>query len=324
MKKVSVIIPVYNVEKYLSECVDSVLHQSYQNFEIILVDDGSKDKSGEICDKYASSDSRISVIHKENGGASSARNVGMDSANGEYIFFLDSDDRIENTALEKLLTAITENDCDIAFCQAYAIDEDTERVNKSNYGYHRDYGSGSAQSFFSEMVKYKEFHVAVWMLLYKRAFLKKNKLRFVEGIMYEDCIFSFQVYSLAEKAVHVNEYLYYRRYRDNSVMTSKKTEKNFVSAVRAYYEVVAFSFDVSDSIATEKYLSRIAFNAVNNYRALSVSDKKKHRKEYRELKKNILENKSFGDRSLKASCHGKIFWIMYKITEKLFNNTEVQ
>ena len=174
------------------------------------------------------------------------------------------------------------------------------------------------------MVKYKEFHVAVWMLLYKRAFLENNKLRFVEGIMYEDCIFSFQIYCLAEKAVHVNEYLYYRRYRDNSVMTSKKTEKNFISAVRAYYEVVVFSFDVSDSIATEKYLSRIAFNAVNNYRALSVYDKKKHRKEYRELKKNILENKSFGDRSLKASCYGKIFWIMYKITEKLFNKTEVQ
>ena len=100
---ISVIIPVYNVEEYLCECVDSVLVQTYQNFEIILVDDGSTDSSGRICDEYAEKDSRISVIHQENRGPSKTRNTGLNNANGKYIYFLDSDDYIENNALELLV-----------------------------------------------------------------------------------------------------------------------------------------------------------------------------------------------------------------------------
>lgn len=106
MKKVSIILPIYNVEKYLEKCVNSVINQTYQNIEVILVDDGSKDSSGRICDKLVESDNRIKVIHKKNGGLASARNAGYEAATGEYIMYIDSDDVIKNGIAEKCVSAM--------------------------------------------------------------------------------------------------------------------------------------------------------------------------------------------------------------------------
>ena len=116
---ISVVIPVYNTEKYLKECIDSVINQSYNNLEIILVDDGSTDNSLEICNKYADMDKRIKVIHKNNGGLSDARNVGIENANGKYITFVDSDDFIENDMYELLYNDVCENNAEIAGCDYY-------------------------------------------------------------------------------------------------------------------------------------------------------------------------------------------------------------
>ena len=110
---VSIIVPVYNAERYLHRCIDSVLAQTYTNFELLLINDGSKDNSGEICDKYAVKDSRIRVFHKENGGVSSARNMGIDEAKGEWLSFIDSDDWIEPTMYEKMLQELIGNNADI-------------------------------------------------------------------------------------------------------------------------------------------------------------------------------------------------------------------
>ena len=110
MKKVSIILPIYNVEKYLEKCVNSVINQTYQNIEVILVDDGSKDSSGRICDKLVESDNRIKVIHKKNGGLASARNAGYEAATGEYIMYIDSDVVIKNGIAEKCVSAMEKND----------------------------------------------------------------------------------------------------------------------------------------------------------------------------------------------------------------------
>lgn len=115
MVKVSVVIPVYKVEKYLRECVDSVLAQSCTELEVILVDDGSPDRCGQICDEYAAADKRVSVIHKQNGGLSDARNAGLKRASGKYVLFVDSDDMIANNAVEKLLAAAEKNDAQIVY-----------------------------------------------------------------------------------------------------------------------------------------------------------------------------------------------------------------
>lgn len=315
--QVSVIVPVYNVEKYLSECVDSLLNQTYQNFEIILVDDGSKDGSSDICDAYGAKDNRIRSIHKENGGASTARNVGLDIATGEFVFFLDSDDWLERTTLEKLLAPMKDEEIEVTFCEAYAVDEDTGEVSMQNYGYHRDYGIGSGDQFFTEMVQHREFHVAVWMLLYRKSFLSRENIRFVENIVYEDCIFSYQVFHRALKVACVHEYLYHRRCRRNSVMTSQKTAHHYVSAKRAYEEVVAAYSAFGCVVSDAPYVVRIAHNAINNYRALSSSDRKKFRADFKELKISIREHNYYSDKALHASYYGKVAWVLYKISEKL-------
>ena len=119
MDLISVIIPIYNVEQYLKECLESVINQTYRNLEIILVDDGSKDKSGKICDEYKNKDERIKVVHKENGGLSDARNAGMKIATGKYIQFIDSDDFIDKDMIETLYNLIIENEADISMCSNY-------------------------------------------------------------------------------------------------------------------------------------------------------------------------------------------------------------
>ena len=132
LDEISVIIPIYNVEKYLEKCIDSVLAQTYRNIEIILVDDGSTDKCADICDSYLKKDSRVKVIHKVNGGLSSARNAGLDIAEGDFISFVDSDDFIEKEMLEKLYEALMEADADMAVCNFRWIDTNGARIAKQS------------------------------------------------------------------------------------------------------------------------------------------------------------------------------------------------
>lgn len=129
MVKVSCIVPVYNSCKYLRRMLDSILGQSFNDFELILIDDGSTDSSGEICDEYASKDSKICVYHKENGGVSSARNLGLSKAEGKYIIFMDSDDLIAPNMLQALVTDLESNDADIAMCEWQAVSEDFCKIN---------------------------------------------------------------------------------------------------------------------------------------------------------------------------------------------------
>ena len=122
--KISIIVPIYNVEKYLRKCIDSILNQSYDNLQIILVDDGSPDNCPKICDEYLNKDNRIQVIHKSNGGLSSARNAGIKVANGKYIAFIDSDDYIELNMIEKLVNAIEKSNADLCICGIRWVNKD--------------------------------------------------------------------------------------------------------------------------------------------------------------------------------------------------------
>lgn len=128
--KISIIVPVYKAEPYLKKCIDSILNQTFKDFELILVDDGSPDRCGEICDEYALKDSRIKIIHKENGGQSSARNVGLDIAQGEYIGFVDSDDWIEPDMYKKLFKVLKNDNVDMAICNINSIKDKKLRDRK--------------------------------------------------------------------------------------------------------------------------------------------------------------------------------------------------
>lgn len=315
---ISVIIPVYNVEEYLRECVDSVLTQTYQNFEIILVDDGSTDSSGQICDEYASNDERICVIHQKNSGPSKTRNTGLDNATGKYIYFLDSDDYIENNALELLVNTAESNNADLVFFDAHSFTDEGSEV-KQGYVVKGTYDSKSGYEILSELHNNKDYHCAIYLLFIKHQLLIDNKISFLEAAYCsEDMLFSYQVYCSAEKTVQCKNTLYHRRYRSGSIVTSKKSQRHFRSCRDVYEEIRDYSKKIGktgDYMATE-YTVRCAFNALDTYKKISKEDQKLCKNEYRALKKEILSHSAFGNTALRMRCYGKMFWFIYKVFEK--------
>ena len=206
----SVIIPVYNVAKFLPECLNSVINQTYKNLEIILVNDGSTDNSGKICDEYALKDDRIKVIHKKNGGLSDARNTGLKSCNGTLIAFLDSDDYLAKDFYEKLITSIETDNSDIAIGETYYVYPDEIKTN----GWVNYYNFKSNKKIISS-IKDKSnliYACACWNKVYKSELIKNNKLQFPYGLYMEDLPFTFASTIYASKISLVkNAILYYRR-----------------------------------------------------------------------------------------------------------------
>lgn len=215
-KKISVIIPVYNVENYLEQCLNSVINQTFKDLEIICVNDNSTDKSLEILKKYAKMDKRINIISTLNYGLGAARNYGLKQATGDYIFFLDSDDWIRDDALELLYNKISDLDLEILFYQLINyMDEDGSLVNDQIYDHvcfqQEDLNKKSIFTF--EDVKNNLFQIPVvaYSKLYKREFIEKNNYRFPEGILYEDNEFFYNVFFNCKKAGFLKEHLLYRR-----------------------------------------------------------------------------------------------------------------
>jgi glycosyltransferase involved in cell wall biosynthesis len=221
MKLISVIVPVYNVEQYLRRCVDSILTQSYQNLEIILVDDGSTDSSGDICDWYKKQNGRIKVIHKENGGLSSARNAGLDIADGEYIGFVDSDDWIVENMYETLLTLLISTNSDVVGCRWREVTHAHSSSAKSRKQYpfkiyeHDDI----LINFFKD-----EFKSSVCSRLYKTDVIKN--IRFFEGRIHEDYLFSYDVFSKCNRVLQSELALYMYYVNNVSISRNKFKEKN--------------------------------------------------------------------------------------------------
>ena len=179
---ISVVVPVYNVEKSLRQCLDSVLAQTYRDLELILVDDGSTDASGEICEEYAAKDSRVTLVRQANGGVADARNVGLEKVSDEYVFFVDSDDFIHNKTLETLLRALTENDADLVFCDFQKVDDDGDFIEDraANVPADRD-AIFSSDTALKKLAEENAFiWNVVWNKLYKAELLKD--VRFPVGI----------------------------------------------------------------------------------------------------------------------------------------------
>lgn len=313
---ISVIVPVYNVEKYLDQCLTSLLEQTFTDFEAILVDDGSTDSSYQICKKYAEKDKRFTAYEKENGGASSARNYGLERANGKYLYFLDSDDYIDKTALCKMLKCADENAADLVFIEAQTINDKGVSFS-GKYDYHKQYLPNDPSVTMEEMIVNKEFHVGTPFFFLKKELFSDNNLKFKEGIMYEDMITAYQFFSLAKRCSHVHEHIYTRRYRANSVMTSAKTEKNYISMATVYREVAKFRKTLPAEKQSPKHLIRCAYNVLNIYRKMILDVRKKYRSDYNEIVKDILENNAYGDKALELDCKSHLLWGAYKLKKKL-------
>lgn len=202
---VSVVIPVYNVEKYLDACVNSVLTQSYQNIEIILVNDGSPDRSPELCDKLAENNSNIKVVHKKNGGLSDARNYGISNTTGDYILFLDSDDTLEKDAISELIKKAIATMADIVMPDRYVqVDEET---GKRTLKYHFDKSSHiqDPKTFAIEVVIGRGRAWRAHALLYKTSLIKKYDFKFPVGYIAEDIVFNLQLLAKANKIEFYNK-----------------------------------------------------------------------------------------------------------------------
>lgn len=223
MAEVSIIVPVYQVEKYIGQCVDSILAQTFTDFELILVDDGSKDQSGQICDEYAEIDERVKVIHKENGGLSDARNKGMDQAVGNYFMFVDSDDYIAPTMVECLYRNILNENADIAACNyLYYFENDRKKNFATNI---KSEVLSGAEIFYNRKNErnYGIWTVA-WNKIYKKETLGNKRFRF--GKYHEDEFWANDIYQMNIKIVTIPECLYYYRQRDNSIMGKKSIVRN--------------------------------------------------------------------------------------------------
>ena len=313
---ISVIVPVYNVEEYLPRCLDSIINQTYTNLEILLIDDGATDNSGKICDEYLDADERITVIHQKNGGLSAARNSGLDACEGDYVYFLDSDDFIESNALETLVGAAEKDGSDVVFFDAVSFADTDDFEVKQNYIRKNKYKADSGKAVFAKMVENKEFHSAVPLLLLKKSFLSENKLRFTEKILYEDMVFTYQALCLAATVSQCTQAFYHRRYRKDSIMTSSKSNKHFTSCAEVYRLNAGFTKDPDE--AQTSFICRCAFNVFNVYEKLNGKDKKACKKEIAAFRKELLTRNAHGNKALKMRCRGKIFWVIYKIIEKVF------
>lgn len=317
---ISVIIPVYNVEEYLRECIDSVLSQTYENYEIILVDDGSTDNSGKICDEYAEKNDKITVVHKENSGPSETRNVGLKVSKGEYIYFLDSDDYLDKKAFEKLVSVAKNENADVVFFDALSF-ADPEGSFDVKQGYLRKhkYKANTGYKVLTELNKNKDFHCSIPLIFIRRDFLTASGLLINEKIYCsEDMLFTFQLFCVAERVAQCPEVLYYRRYRKSSIVTSKKTARHYLSCKAVYEEIKVFSEKTGklQDATAQAFVVRCAYNALDTYLRISKEEKKTYKKDYSLLKKTILKDNAYGSKALKMRCYGKVFWFIYKVFEK--------
>lgn len=278
---ISIIVPVYNVEQYLEKCIRSIINQTYKLLEIILIDDGSTDFSGDICDRFSKKDSRIHVIHKKNGGLSDARNVGISKATGEYILFVDSDDWIELSTCEKFIEALAIKKVDIVSGNAKRIEDINEEFMKHCDKSNRIVQSG--QNYLKEQLRDDKMYMAAWLNLYKRTFLIKNNLYFVKGRLHEDEQFTPRCFLKAKSVVGMEMIFYNYRIRENSITTQDRKEKNALSIIETCKELEKIYEEIKDT-ELKKLLNNTLVDRYLN--AFQIG--KLYRKKY-----NCIINKKF-------------------------------
>ncbi len=264
--KVSVIIPIYNVEKYLADCLDSVINQSLNELEIICVDDCSTDSSLNILYSYAQKDTRIFILkNKNNRGQSYSRNKGLKKATGKYIYFLDSDDMIVRNTMELLYQTAESNITDVIFFDGTLIYENDSLANKyvgkvvDRKGIYE--GVYKGHELFTRLIENDEWSPSPPRQFFSREHLKKHRLTYYEGIVHEDVLFTFASALMADRVTCIKDKLFIRRYRENSTMTSAISQKNFDGHFICYCEMLFFwkkhSFNSETNCAVEKHLNSL-------------------------------------------------------------------
>lgn len=317
---VSIVIPVYNVQDYLTECVDSAVEQTYKNLEIILVDDGSTDKSGSLCDEWKNKDSRIKVIHKKNGGQSDARNVGIKECTGKYIFFLDSDDLIDKITIEKMVSIAEKEHAEIVTTDLLPFFDIIKKKNTDEIQF--DVVSTV------EAMKRMFLNNGVTLSAGGKFYLKDlwKDIKFPEGLLYEDYATSFYVFGKSNNVAIINNTsLYYYRIRINSTMHSFVSERNFVifdiaedvtKYITSTFPEIKEYAEYMELVTNLKFLKRIMDVGFHAYpevqeRAMRCIEKYKH------LVKRPWAKTSDKIKVQLLSINKYVFYIVYSIAEKI-------
>lgn len=314
--EVSIIVPVYNVELYLKQALDSLINQTFKNIEIIIVNDGSTDKSLEIAKIYKKKDERIQIINQENQGLSGARNTGKKIAKGKYIYFMDSDDYIEINTIEKCYQECKKNDLDFIFFDALNFTNDNIKISQDNFN--RD-GLGNlsikkGKEYLRLLLDKNLYTSSVCLCFIKLEFLKKLKLKFFHGILHEDELFTFLLYINASKVKYLNEKFFKRRVRYNSITTSKISERNVIGNLTVAIELrkEMLKNNLTEQNLFDSRIQRMLGNAISNSSYLNKSLKEKY---IQDIKDNFGDYLNFKNR-VKIKTIG-IYKILKYLREKL-------
>ena len=270
---VTVVVPFYNVENYIKDCLDSICNQSYQNLEIICVDDCGQDDSISIVEDYAKKDCRIKIIrHEHNKGLGGARNTGLDNANGEFIFFIDSDDYIEYNCIELTVDKLLETQCNAVFFKADVFWENEKRRTPIWF---KNYANFPEGRFYMEPDKFCSIPHYSWNKGYRRDFLVDNNIKWQEGVIYEDMEFFFKVFINSPETYMINRPLYVYRRRENSIIsecysTLKHSEDLYIITKRICDYLI--SNNLMDKYKKSFY--QLVCNNLNNYRGWEQTHKK--------------------------------------------------
>jgi glycosyltransferase involved in cell wall biosynthesis len=261
--KISIVIPVYNVEDYIERCLDSVINQTYRNVEIILIDDGSTDNSGKICDEYAELDNRITVIHKENGGLSDARNVGIRASTGDYIGFVDSDDYIKTDMYEVLYNNLKIHNADIAECGYSVCNNKQNNINIIDSCKVTQFDSFNA---LKELILSRQLKTIAWNKLYRKTVIENNF--FPVNKFNEDVSWTYKVFSIAEKIIRIDYSGYFYCYRKNSIRISLEylNKKDWFFAYKERLEFIKKKYNTLYNLAEKLFLIHL----VKEYRNINT------------------------------------------------------
>lgn len=280
---ISIIIPVYKVEKYLEKCIQSVINQTYENLQIILVDDGSPDNCGKICDEYAKKDHRIEVIHKSNGGLSDARNKGLEIAKGEYIGFVDSDDYIEADMYEVLYNLLKQYNADVSICNFYTVSQGKISIKNADNGIN-EY---NRIEILKEILLDKNIQSYAWNKLYKKELF--DEIKYPIEKKYEDIGTTFYLLEKCNKVVVTGKSEYYYINRQDSIVNNvtESTITDYIELIMQRYDYIEKNIKELSSY-NKDYLKRILKTAEKDIKSLNeVGDytKKKYEELYNKVQK---------------------------------------
>ena len=287
--RISVIVAVYNIEKYIARCIESLLNQTYRDLEILLVVDGATDSSGEICEKYAAKDDRIRVIYRENGGLSAARNTGIAQATGDYISFVDGDDWIDQDMYKTMVGLVQKHCADLIACRYKCIYKDSLKDGSTGEVTVYTEPLSMLLQYLKEDEHYLIQHAA-WNKLYSRELLGEE--RFPEGVWYEDVVFSATILSRVKTGVYIDQAFYnYVCEREGSIMNAGITERIFTDWLPAYIKKEEFLLTLSDQEAVSLHRYYFYKRLLIFYLALYRKENRSFRHYRKDIRKILWERK---------------------------------